>query len=246
MAKIRLDHWLVNQLNISSRSKAIDLIKRNFVIVNNKTVNKPSFLVDENDYIKINNQYTLVSKGGYKLLKLLNEIKIDISNYIVVDLGASTGGFTDVCLQFNASKVYCVDVGTGLLDQKIAIDKRVVVYDQTNVKNLKNEMFSEPLDLIVGDLSFISLKSVFHIISNLATKTTKVMLLVKPQFELGQKIATQFKGIIKDKNLQNIAIQAIIKTAKDAGFECLHTTPVDIFDSKKQNQEYMVYLKRYE
>ncbi|KEZ22831.1 TlyA family RNA methyltransferase [Ureaplasma diversum] len=246
MQKSRLDHWLVNNLNVATRSKAIDLIKRNFVSVNDQIINKPAFLVDHNDQIKINNQYSFVSKGAYKLLKLLNEIDVDIKDHVVVDLGASTGGFSDVCLQLNASKVYCVDVGVDLLDPKIANNPKVVVYDKTNVKDLSVDMFAEPIDLIVGDLSFISLKSVFYMISNLASKSTKVMLLVKPQFELGYKIASKYKGVIKDKNLQNEAVDLIVSTAKEAGFECLHTTPVDIFDPKKQNQEYMVYFKRYE
>ncbi|EDX53208.1 TlyA family RNA methyltransferase [Ureaplasma urealyticum] len=242
----RLDHYLKNTNQCETRSKAIDLIKRGFVFVNNLQILKPSFLVQENDFVDIkNNENNFVSKGGYKLFKIIQELNLKIKDFIIADLGSSTGGFTDCCLQLGAKKVYAIDVGVDLLHPNLKNHTKIVNYEKTNVKNLDKSYFLEELDLIVGDLSFISLEQIFPTIEKISSCKTLLLLLIKPQFELGKDIANKYKGIIKNKNLQQLAINKIINLANNYGFKYKHLTPTDIFDQKKQNQEYMIFLQKY-
>ena len=117
---------------------------------------------------------------------------------------------------------------------------------KTNVKNLDKSYFLEDLDLIVGDLSFISLEQIFPIIKKISSSKTLLLLLIKPQFELGKDVASKYKGLIQNQKLQQLAINKIINLAKNYDFECKHLTPTDIFDEKKQNQEYMIFLQKHE
>ncbi|AAF30848.1 MAG: TlyA family RNA methyltransferase [Ureaplasma parvum] len=243
----RLDHYLKNTNQCETRSKAIDLIKRGRVFVNNFQVLKPSFLVKQTDSVEIkNDEMYFVSKGGYKLLKIIKEINLIIKNFVIADLGSSTGGFTDCCLQLGAKKIYAIDVGVDLLHPSLKKSYKIINYEKTNVKNLDKSYFLEDLDLIVGDLSFISLEQIFPIIKKISSPKTLLLLLIKPQFELGKDVASKYKGLIQNQKLQQLAINKIINLAKNYDFECKHLTPTDIFDEKKQNQEYMIFLQKHE
>ncbi|MCV3743424.1 TlyA family RNA methyltransferase [Ureaplasma sp. ES3154-GEN] len=240
---MRLDLYLVSSQIIKTRSQAVDVIKRGFITVNNKVINKPSFEVSDNDKVICHANQLYVSKGAYKLLKLQQAVHYNFSNKIVLDLGASTGGFSDVCLQQNAQKIYCVDVGVNLLDPKIKNDPRVVVFDETNIKDLHTKPIGHEVTTIVADLSFISLSFAFEAIKHLRHTGLDLLWLVKPQFETNQQTMRACKGVLKNIKLQNQAIEKIKTLAESYGFVYQTHIAVDIFDPKKQNQEYMIYFK---
>lgn len=240
--KIRLDVYLVENGFCKTRSQAQIFIKKNMVKVNKDVINKTSFLVSNNDLVEIIKTRTFVSNGGYKLQKIFDELNINIKDKVVCDLGSSTGGFSDCCLQFEAKKVYCVDVGENLLDKSIRYDNRVVNYEKTNVKDLNKGFFREDLDVIVADLSFISLTKVIDIIKSICNDNTQLFLLIKPQFELTKQIISKNKGVIKDEKYIQQAIKSVCDHIKLYGFKLNYITKTDLYDEKKQNQEYMVYL----
>ncbi|WP_031488985.1 TlyA family RNA methyltransferase [Ureaplasma canigenitalium] len=240
--KKRIDHLIVEKFNLT-RSKAIDYIKRGYVYHHNEKVSKPSLLIDVDSLILLKPSFLYVSKGGYKLKKIIDETGYNFTNKVVVDIGASTGGFTDFCLQNGAIKVYSVDVGSDLLDPKLKKDPRVVIYDNTNVKNLRREMFNENIDVIVADLSFISLSGVFKNISSIANQNTTMYLLIKPQFELGKEIASTYKGIIRNEARRKEAINLVYQVINQNGYLISKIVETSVFDEKKQNIEYMIEVK---
>ena len=149
MSKERLDVYLLNTSLAPSRSKAAQLINNGSIFVNGKMINKPSFLVDENDDIKIveNDILKYVSRGGLKLEKALNVFNIDVKGLTILDIGSSTGGFTDCLLQNNAKKVYALDVGSDQLHPTLKQDERVVSLENTNFKDVNKEMFDDDIDM---------------------------------------------------------------------------------------------------
>ncbi|MCV3728659.1 TlyA family RNA methyltransferase [Ureaplasma miroungigenitalium] len=239
---MRLDLYLVAHNLAKTRSQAVDLIKRGFIFVNDQNIYKPAYQIQANDFVICRAQETYVSKGAYKLLKIQQAINYDFKNKIVLDLGASTGGFSDVCLRMQAAKVYCVDVAEGILDPLIKNDPRVVVYDKTNIKDLKNQPIGHEVDTIVADLSFISLSFAFAAIKHLCHKGLDLIWLIKPQFEATPQIMRACKGVLKDPQWHTKIIEKIKSLAQQYGFKYQTHIPVDIFDAKKQNQEYMIYF----
>ena len=192
----RLDQMVAEMLNIS-RNKAQNLIKEGYVFVDGKVVDKPSFEAQCNKKITISNHDSYVSRGAYKLIKGLDEFGVKVEGKTVLDMGASTGGFTHVLLERGAKKVFSVDVGNGELDKDLALDNRVVNMEGRDIRSLTKEEV-EKAELIVGDLSFISLKNILPHINMLFGKI-EMILLFKPQFECGKEIARKYRGIIKDK-----------------------------------------------
>lgn len=164
--KKRLDKYLVEYLNVSSRNLSQKLINNNCVLVNKNIINKPNFLVNENDIIEILKEEKYVSRAAYKLLFALEKFNIDISNKIVMDIGSSTGGFTQVCLENNAAKIYCIDVGKNQLSQKIKDNKKVYLYEQTNFKDI-NALNFKDVNFITCDVSFISIQKILNKIKEL-------------------------------------------------------------------------------
>lgn len=244
MQKTRLDLFLVEQKLTKTRSQAEQWIKKNMVFVDEKIINKPSFLVSNQNIIRIKDIKKYVSNGGYKLQKIIDELNYSLANKIIVDIGASTGGFSDCCLQYNAQKIYAIDVGENLLDPLIKNNPKVIDISKTNVKNISKDLFKENIDLIVCDLSFIALSSVFKHIQLIANQNTEMFLLIKPQFELGKLIADKYKGIIKNKQLQDLAIKKVQDVLKQYKYTINHITATDIIDEKKQNQEFMIHITK--
>lgn len=197
----RLDKILVNKGHFESRSKAEQAILSGKVKVEEKVIDKPGkrFLLD----IKIEidtNETDYVSRGALKLIKALDYFQIDVSNLTCIDLGASTGGFTQVLLQRNCKKVFCIDVGTGQLHPRIKNDKRVINYEKTHVKDLSSQSILDNIELIVIDVSFISLTKVLHFLLPFMTDSTEIVALIKPQFEVGKSNLSK-GGIVKDEKL---------------------------------------------
>jgi len=240
---MRLDNYLVEKGYFDSRTKAKQAIERGEIFVNKIKITKPAFdIIGDNLATNIEYVYekSYVSLGGYKLEKGLKDLNVDVSNLVVADIGASTGGFTDCLLQNGAKKVYAVDLNDNLLHQSLKQDSRVSLIVK-NAKELKTEDFYDRIDFIVGDLSFISITQVIPILSKLIDKNKKAMLLIKPQFETGGH--KKFKnGIIRDKNIHKEVCDNIIEVSKNNSFNFLGITSAPITQDK--NTEFLILLEK--
>lgn len=242
MAKERLDQCLVRLSLAKTRSRAQQLIRDAKVLVNGEVVKKSGALVLDSDKIELREaDHEFVSRGGLKLNAALKHWEIDVHGTICLDIGASTGGFTDCLLQSGAKKVYAVDVGTGQLDPKLKIDKRIVSLEKTHIKNLKAEQISEPIEVCVVDVSFISLKQVMPHVSKFIFKGSQLIALVKPQFELGPQ-SLDSRGIVKQGADLKKLEDEIVFFLRELGWQEMQTMPSPILGGDG-NQEFLIYGK---
>ena len=197
-AVIRLDQALVERGLCESREKAKRAIMAGTVTINGQPAAKPSDTVKPRDNVAVSAPEKFVSRGGYKLEHALEHFELDITGLTAVDLGASTGGFTDCLLQHGAARVFAVDVGQGQLAWKLRRDRRVVVMEKTNARELKPDDFGTSADLITIDCSFISLRKILPPAVALLRASGKILALIKPQFEAGRAEADKGKGVITD------------------------------------------------
>jgi len=195
---IRLDQALVERGLCESREKAKRAIMAGTVKINGQVARKPSDAVKPDDELLLTVPEKFVSRGGHKLEHALEYFKIDVAGLTAMDLGASTGGFTDCLLQRGAAKVFAVDVGQGQLAWKLRRDKRVVVMEKTNARNLTADSFAAPADLVVIDCSFISLRKILPPAVALLKPLGKIVALIKPQFEAGKAEVDKGEGVITD------------------------------------------------
>jgi len=197
----RLDQALVERGLCESREKAKRAIMAGQVKVNDQLARKPSDAIKSDDQLELLAPEKFVSRGGHKLDHALNHFALEVSGLTAIDLGASTGGFTDCLLQRGAARVYAVDVGRGQLAWKLRRDPRVVVMDKTNARELTPDKFPPPFahaDLVVIDCSFISLRKILPPAVALLRRSGKIVALIKPQFEAGKAEAGKGAGVIKD------------------------------------------------
>ncbi len=209
MDKERLDRILVKKYNIKSRERAKTLITMGFVTVEGEKVTRPDIKISNGDNIcigKKDNPY--VSRGGLKLEKALKDFKIKVKGKICMDVGASTGGFTDCLLKKGASKVYAIDVGYGQLDWQLRQDDRVVIMERTNIRYLSPESIKDPIDLVTVDVSFISLEKVIPKLKEILKKRGMIIALIKPQFEAGRE-RVQKGGVVRDERVHREVIGKI-------------------------------------
>ncbi len=240
----RLDFFLVEKNIIESRNKAQMLIKNNNISVNNLIVNKPSFMVNENDDIKIIDNLRYVSRAGEKLKFTIDKYGIDFRNKNVLDLGASTGGFVDCCLQEKSKKIFAVDVGINQLHKKLLNNSKVINLEKTNIKKLNSEIINEKIDIILSDLSFTSSTIVFDSIKDIEKSDDHLLvILIKPQFELNEKIIKKCKGHIKDQKYHNFAINKICSYAKENNYILLQILESPILGAKNNNKEFIGIFK---
>ena len=211
---MRLDKAIFNKKLAQSRSRAEMLIESGAVRVNGKVVTKPSQDIKENDVIEVED-IAYVGRGGLKLEGALDEFEINVSGLVALDIGASTGGFTQCLLKRGAKKVFAIDVGHGQMASEIAQDDRVELFEDTNARAIYLEMFSKKPDIAVMDVSFISQTVLYQALFACADC---VVALVKPQFELEKKFLAK-KGIVKDKKLYQIVFQKIQNAAKNYGMQ---------------------------
>ena len=238
--KERLDKLLVDKGLVDSREKAKRYIMANLVKVNGITVNKAGTRceIDSQLYIK-KDASRFVSRGGDKLEKALTEFGIDVNGKTIIDVGASTGGFTDCLLKYGAKKVYCVDVGYGQLDWALRKDERVVCIERTNIRYLDKDRFDFLFDLATVDVSFISLEKVFPVLDGLLKDKGEVIALIKPQFEAGKDLVKK-GGIVDDPAVHQEVINNILKKVRsDFLFLNLTFSPIKNYPG---NIEYLVYL----
>ncbi|GAV22357.1 TlyA family RNA methyltransferase [Carboxydothermus pertinax] len=239
--KKRLDVLLVERGLVQSREKARALIIAGEVVVGEQKITKPGTMVLEETPIRIIGQgLKYVSRGGYKLEKALEEFKVSLQGKIVIDIGASTGGFTDCALQNGAKRVFAVDVGYGQLSFKLRQDPRVVVFERTNIRYFEGEKLPVRPDFATCDVSFISLKLVLPKIKEILVPDGQAIVLIKPQFEAGREKVGK-KGVVKDPDTHREVIKEIIGFAKDTGFSVLGLTYSPI-TGPEGNIEYLLYL----
>ncbi|MFA5073331.1 MAG: TlyA family RNA methyltransferase [Nitrospirota bacterium] len=238
--KTRLDRLLVDRNFAESRERAQAMILAGQILVNDVKQTKAGFLVSENADIKIVGQaLPYVSRGGLKLEKALKEFQIPVEEKTALDVGASTGGFTDCLLQHGVKKVYAVDVGYGQLAWKIRQDPRVVVIERTNIRTIAPELIPEKIDLVVIDVSFISLEKVIPSILPFLTPLATLIALVKPQFEVGKELVGK-GGIVRDESARMAAVARITEFFKDHGFKVRGVTSSPI-TGQDGNIEYLLY-----
>lgn len=193
---VRLDQALAGLGLVASRSQAESYIRLGKVTVNGKTVTKPGFFVRDINQIKLNQDEQFVSRAGLKLKSVAEKLDLNFSGKTILDVGSSTGGFTDFALSRGAVKAICVDVGTDQLHPKLRSDERVELHEKTDIRDFYTD---QKIDIIVIDVSFISLREILpHIARNLTNDQTKVVAMVKPQFEAGGKLKNG--GVVKNDN----------------------------------------------
>lgn len=226
---------------VKSRQRAQTLIMAGKVLVDTRVVDKPGTLIDPNaDIIVKQDDNPYVSRGGLKLEKAIKTIPVDVNGWICLDIGASTGGFTDCLLQHGAQKVFSVDVGYGQLDWSLRKDSRVVVIERTNIRNMAFEAVNQSVDLVVADTSFISLKKVIPAAEKFMKHDTLILALIKPQFEAG-KDKIQKGGIIKDPAVKKAVIADIKTFFQDKGYRVNQIIPSPILGAKG-NEEFIISL----
>ena len=236
----RLDTELVRRSLAKSRTSAQGLIKDGIVYVNGSQMLKPSFEAADSDEITIQGDLPkYVGRGGIKLEKAITDFSIALNDCTCIDVGASTGGFTDCMLQHGAKLVYAVDVGSNQLDKKLRTDKRVVSLENTDIRNAADKI-PQKADFITIDVSFISLKLVLPAAQHLLKTGGSIVALIKPQFEVG-KSGLGKHGVVKDESLRKQAAEEIKQFAADLGFTVngIITSPIT---GGEGNIEYLIHL----
>jgi 23S rRNA (cytidine1920-2'-O)/16S rRNA (cytidine1409-2'-O)-methyltransferase len=241
-ARVRADLALVAQGLAPSREKARALILAGEVLAGDRPIDKAGDLVEPTAELRLRSApMPYVSRGGLKLAHALDVFGVDPRGLVALDVGASTGGFTDCLLQRGAARVHCVDVGHGQLDWKIASDARVRVYDRVNIRTMDPSVVAERADLIVIDVSFISLRLVLPALPPFARPGAPVVALVKPQFEVGRANIGK-GGIVRDDVARAQSLVAVRAAAEALGYAALGDTTSPITGGKG-NIEYLLHLR---
>jgi len=243
MPRERLDKILVDRGLVTSRERARSLVMRGAVLVRGQPQTKPGTMIDPTTDITVRGEdHPYVSRGALKLVKGLDTFGIDPAGKVALDIGASTGGFTDVLLRRGAARVYAIDVGYGQLAWEIRNDARVVVIERENVRTLPVERVPEPADLAVIDVSFISLTLVLPRVAELMRPGDKpIIALVKPQFEVGREQVGK-GGVVRDEAVRRSAVDKVRAWAASNGFSAAEDVESPI-TGPAGNVEYLLLLK---
>ncbi|HEX7505257.1 MAG TPA: TlyA family RNA methyltransferase [Polyangia bacterium] len=241
-SKVRADVAVFEQGLASSRERAQALILAGQILCGDKPVDKAGDRLPEGAVLRMRGEpMPYVSRGGLKLAHALDAFNVSVAGVVAVDVGASTGGFTDCLLQRGASRVYCIDVGHGQLDWKLASDPRVVVIDRTNIRHMPPERVPEVCALAVVDVSFISLRLVLPALPALLVPGAPAVVLVKPQFEVGRAKVGK-GGIVRDDTDRRQAIVDVAAAAQALGFTVVGETTSPITGGKG-NVEFLLHLR---
>lgn len=225
-----------------SRQRAQSLIMAGKVLVNNHIMDKPGALVSKNDHIDFKGEdISYVSRGGLKLEKALHSYQIDVTGLACLDIGASTGGFTDCLLQHGAHRVFAVDVGYGQLAWKLRQDPRVIVIERTNIRYMPAETISQLVDLVTIDVAFISLKIVVPAVIKFMQPDGAILALIKPQFEVGKDNVGK-GGVVRDPALHAEVQKNLISFFSTQGLSNREVIPSPLL-GPKGNKEFFIYLK---
>lgn len=243
--KKRLDVLVFEKGLCESREKAKAVIMAGLVYVNNQKADKCGSTYEEDVNLEVRGPaLRYVSRGGLKLEKAMTSFNLDLSDVVSMDIGASTGGFTDCMLQNGAKKVYSIDVGYGQLAWKLRNDERVVNMERTNFRKVTPDMIDDPIDFFSVDVSFISLKLILPVVRPLLTENGEGVCLIKPQFEAGREKVGK-KGVVRDKSVHAEVIESIRNFCIETGFDvlALDFSPVK---GPEGNIEYLIHIKKSE
>jgi 23S rRNA (cytidine1920-2'-O)/16S rRNA (cytidine1409-2'-O)-methyltransferase len=242
-ARERVDKLLIEKGIVQSRERARALIMAGKVVVENRVVDKPGTRVDIGAHLELRGEdHPYVSRGGIKLEGALQAFRIDPAGMVVMDVGASTGGFTDCILQKGARKVYAVDVGYGELAWKLRSDARVIKLERRNIRYLKKEEVPEEMDLILVDTSFISIEKFLPRLHDFLKGQGRIVGLIKPQFEVGKGEVGK-GGVVRDPELHRRVIDRISQFCQEKGFRVLGVVESSIL-GPKGNKEFFIHLKK--
>lgn len=243
MSKERIDVLLVEKGFFESREKAKASIMAGVVFVDEQKVDKAGEEVSVDAKIEVRgNICPYVSRGGLKLEKAINSFGVNLTDKVCMDIGASTGGFTDCMLQNGAKKVFSVDVGYGQFAWKLRQDKRVVCMERTNIRYVTEEQIGEKLDFASIDVSFISLTKVLPVAFNLLKDDGEVVALIKPQFEAGREQVGK-KGVVRDSKVHKEVVEKVIDFSRNIGF-CVKNLSFSPIKGPEGNIEFLLYLGR--
>ncbi len=240
---MRFDIYLVEHKYFESRNKASSAVKAGCFTVNNRVITKPSYEITEGDaVVLIKNERSYVARSAEKLLCAYRTFHLDWTNKTAADFGASTGGFCQVLLENDLRKVYAIDIGTGQLHPCVKEDPRIVNMEHTNARYLSSEDFSEPIQVITADLSFISLTNILPAIYRTLTEDGEAVVLVKPQFEAGKSHLSK-SGVVTSRKVHAEVLKSIIEFAASLGFG-IKGVSFSGLAGESGNREYLLYLKK--
>jgi len=243
--KVRIDRLLLEQGLVESRERAQALIIAGQVLVNGQKQNKSGALVPEDAEIRIiGERLPYVSRGGLKLESALKEFEVSVAGKTALDVGASTGGFTDCLLQHGCEKVYAVDVGYGQMAWKLRQDPRVVVIERTNIRTMEPSLIPGPVDIVVIDASFISLEKVIPSIMQFLGQGSELIALIKPQFEVGKGQVGK-GGIVRDENARSTAVKRVEDFIRSIGLDVKGIIPSPI-QGQDGNVEFLIHAYKRE
>ena len=231
----RLDNYLVENKFTDSRNKAQALVKNGLVEVNDKVITKSSFKVDDCDEVKVGEHDDYVSRGAHKLKLFLEELNLDVKDMVCLDIGSSTGGFTQVLLENDVAEVSAVDVGRDQLHKSIKEDSRVHSYESCDIRKFQSE---KKFDLVVSDVSFISLLHILDDVDKLASKN--IILLFKPQFEVGREAKRDNHGVVLDEKVIETAMIRFEDACELKGWNLVKKSPSKL-TGKEGNLEYCYF-----
>lgn len=240
----RLDTYLVENGFIKSREKAKDSIQKGLVKVNGVVITKGSFIVNDGANVEYNSSEAMpfVGKGGLKLEKAISDFGLDFKGKYVLDVGASTGGFTHCALQHGAEFVWAVDVGVNQLDEGLRTSPRVCSMEECDIRTLAETAIPKKVDWVVGDLSFISLTLIAPYLPKFLSNNGAMILLIKPQFEAGKEFVSK-NGIVRNPKAHVIVIERIIKSFNEQGYYLNNINYAPIL-SKDKNIEYLALFTK--
>lgn len=241
MGKQRIDKLLVERQLVSTRQKAQALLMAGQVLVKDLVVTKAGTMINSDAEIRIRgDQNPYVSRGGLKMAGALDLLQLDVSGKIILDIGASTGGFTDCCLQKGAIKSYAVDVGTNQLDYSLRTDTRVVSYEQTNARDMTPEMFDPSPDFAVIDVSFISITRLLEAVVTCLDTRADILAMVKPQFEVGREKVGK-GGVVRSDADRMAAVDKVKKFGESLGLNVVSQAE-SVISGPKGNREVFVHF----
>ncbi|MEZ4694205.1 MAG: TlyA family RNA methyltransferase [Aliarcobacter sp.] len=236
---MRLDLYLTQTFNIQSRNKALELIKSDKVKIDGEIISKPSFNVEQTHKVEILEDDFYVSRAAYKLKYFLQELKyFDLKNKNALDIGSSTGGFTQVLLENEVSSVTCVDVGSNQLHERIKHHPKITFFENTDIRNFQSE---DIFGIVTCDVSFISILNILNDINRLASKD--IIILFKPQFEVGTNVKRDKKGVVKDKNAIIKARQKFVDSTLALNWNLKYSS-LSKLQGKDGNEEELFYFSK--
>jgi len=235
---MRLDAYLVKNLLSDSRTKAQNIIKDGFVSVNGKVITKSAYKLEEQDSVEIKEHKVYVSRSAHKLKSFLEELDLDLTSMVGLDIGASTGGFTQILLEYGVKEVSAVDVGTNQLHKTLRTDERVISYESCDIREFESKKI---FDIVVSDVAFISLHHILDDIDRLASKN--IILLFKPQFEVGKEVKRDKHGVVLDKKAIDRAMIKFEDATKLKNWKLIKKSASKL-SGKEGNVEYCYYYEK--